>query len=132
MVAVSAPTVAMSALPAAPVASYAPVSPDGGPRLWYEGVDALIPRELRERLSVSWGDIPQGAAVVGFARCLGEVLDHIQKALESVDAGRSNLVKICTEVTKAVDRREIADQWSAAVFATTREWPPSAGVGIPY
>lgn len=48
--------------------------PDGGPRLPYKGFDALITRELRERLSVSSVDIPPGAALVGTARCFGGVL----------------------------------------------------------
>lgn len=96
---------------------------------------ALTPffsRELRERRTASSGDIPPGAALVGTLRCFGGVLDRIQLPLESVEAGRSTLVELCTEVTQAVDRLEIADQWSAEVYATTREWPPSDGGDIPY
>ena len=121
VVAVSAPVAPM----AAPVSPPAPVMHDGGPRLWYEGVDALVARAMREGLSVSWGDIPPGAALVGSARCFGGVLDRLQTALEDVEAGRSTLVQLCTEVTRVIDRREIADRWSTEVYALTREWPPS-------
>lgn len=106
--------------------------PDGCSRLWHEGVDALIIRELREGLSVSWRDIPPGAALAGTARCFGGVLYRIQLALDSVEAGRGTLVEQCTEATQAVDRREIADRWSLEVYAATREWPLSAGGGTPY
>lgn len=98
----------------------------------YEGIDALITRELRMELSVSWGDISRAGALVRTARCFGGVLDRIQMALESVMAGRSTLLELCTKVTQAIDRGEIAARWSAEVHATTLEWPPSAGWDTPY
>lgn len=60
------------------------------------------------------------------------MLDCIQLDLESVEAGRRTLVELCTEVTPAGHRREIADQWNVELFTTTREWPPSAGDGTPF
>lgn len=68
--------------------------PGGGQRLYYEGVDSLITRALREGLPVSWGDILPGAAQVRNAGCFGRVLDCIQLALESVEAGHSTLLEL--------------------------------------
>lgn len=104
-----APAVTVVAPSAAEVASYASVMAHGRPCLWYEKVDVLITRELREGLSIGWRDIPPGAALVGDALCFGGAPDRIQVALESLEAGRSTLVQLCTVVTQAVDRREIAD-----------------------
>lgn len=72
--------------------------PDRGPRLWYEGVDALNTREQREGPSVSCGALSPGAAAVGTVRCFARVLDRIQLTLQSVEAGHSTLVELCTEV----------------------------------
>lgn len=96
------------------------------PRLWYEGVDTFLTWELRKGLSVSWGDVTPGAALVGTVRCFCGVLDRIQLALEAEEAVRSTLVEPCTEVTQAVDSRETADRWSMEVYAVTRAWPASA------
>lgn len=87
---------------------------------------------MRNGLLDNWGEIPPGAALVCTARCFGGVLDRIQLALESVESGRSTLVKLCPEVTQVVDRRENSYRWSGEVYAATRERPPSAGGGTLY
>lgn len=92
----------------------------------------LISRQFTKALPVSWGDTPTGGALVGTAHCFAWVLDRLQMALDSVEAGHSTLVDLCAEVTQAPNRREIADRWSSEVYATTRDWPSSSDGGTFY
>lgn len=109
--------------PAPEVMSLAPVLSFGSRRIWYQGVDALIARELQEGLSVSFGDVPPAAALVGTARSLVWVLERFHVALAEVEAGRTTLLELCTEAFQAVNRRDVADRWSVEVYAATREGP---------
>lgn len=86
-------------------------------------MDALITRELQEGLSVSFGDVPPAAALVGTARSLVWVPERFHVALAEVEAGRTTLLELCTEAFQAVNRRDVADRWIVEVYAATREGP---------
>lgn len=74
----SPPALAEKPLLALGIASTASLRPVAAQCLRYDGVDAVLTRELREELSASWGDVPSGAALVGTARNLVGVL-HIRQ-----------------------------------------------------
>lgn len=118
--------------PAPGIASPGSVGPVAGQRQWYEGADAVITRDLREELSVSWGDVSPGATLIGTARTLSGVLDNLQWAPDAVASGRGTLLELCSEVTQIVNRQEVADRWGRKVYAEMRERLPSGDQSPPW